>query len=257
MATFPWKSALLTGASAGIGEAMAEQLGAAGIPTVVVARRFDRLEALAAKYLSITPLAADLQSDEGWATVEGHLRLHPVELLINNAGFGTSGEFVDIDIDRSVGEIELNVVSLVRLTRVAAETMKAAGRGWVLNVSSVAGFQSSPNLAVYAATKAFVTSFSEGIATELSPHGVKVTTLCPGLTKTEFQSVSNTTGFEAQFPDWLWATAETVAKAGLRDCAKGKVLSIPGAPNKLLANLSQVTPNIVTRRLSALATKAR
>jgi uncharacterized protein len=255
MAKYPWTSALLTGASAGIGEAMAVRLGEAGVPTTIVARREDRLEQLAQKYRSLTPLVADLQTDEGRATVEGHLRLHPAELLINNAGFGTSGQFVDIEMDRSVGEVELNVVSLVRLSKVAGAIMKSNGRGWILNVSSVASFQAAPNLSVYAATKAFVTSFSEGIATELKPHGVKVTALCPGLTRTEFQSVSNTSGLEAQFPDFLWSTAQSVADAGLRDCAKGRVLSVPGAPNKVAVNLSQITPNLITRRLAALVNR--
>ena len=130
--------------------------------------------------------------------------------------------------------------------------MVPRGRGYLLNVSSVASFQPAPKLAVYAATKAYVTSLSEALHEEVRGTGVRVTALCPGLTKTEFQSVSNTEDYATTVPAFAWLTPDEVAEAGLRDVAKGKALSIPGAMYKGLAAATSVTPRSVARRLSGL-----
>ena len=250
MTTYPFSSALVTGASSGIGEAMVELLAAAGVPTVVVARRRDRLEALAERHAGVEVLAADLQTAAGLAAVIE--RVGDVDLLVNNAGFGTSGLFHELDPDRLLGEIQLNVSALTRLSHAALAAMVPHGRGFLLNVSSVASFQSAPKLAVYAATKAYVTSLTEGLHEEVRGTGVHVTALCPGLTPTEFQSVSSTDGYASKYPGFVWTSAHEVAEAGLRDVARNKCLSVPGVLYKGLVATSGVTPRGLARRLASL-----
>lgn len=251
MATLPFQSALVTGASSGIGEAMARLLGRAGVPTVVVARRADRLASLSAEHASLEPLVADLETDAGVATVEAVLAERQLDLVVNNAGFGTSGEFRTLDPDRLDREIALNVRALTRLSHAALRTMVPRGRGSLLNVSSVASFQPAPSLAVYAATKAYVTSLSESLHEEVRGTGVTVTALCPGLTRTEFISVSNPSGRTATYPGFMWLEAEEVAAAALADAARGRALSVPGALYRGLVAASSVTPRSLARRLSA------
>ena len=258
MASLPYRSALVTGASSGIGEACAKALGEAGASVVLVARRRDRLEALAAELPDAEILAADLTKKKGLTTVVERLedRSRPIDLLVNNAGFGSSGEFVTIDADRLDDEIGVNVQALTYLSRAVLPGMIERRRGWLLNVSSIAGFQSAPGLAVYAATKAYVTSLSESLHEELRATGVRVTALCPGLTRTEFQSVSGTDLEAGRFPLMTWLTAEDVARTGLADCAKGRALSVPGPLYKGLAMTSQLLPRDVVRRVVGL-TRAR
>ena len=252
--TFPFTSALVTGASSGIGESFVHLLGQAGIPMVIVARRGDRLEQIAAGYGNVQVLTADLTDQAGLASVVDRVASvsEPIDLLINTAGFGTSGMFAELDPDRLDDEVQLNVAALTRLSRAALGVMVPRGRGYLLNVSSVASFQPAPKLAVYAATKAYVTSLSEALHEEVRGTGVRVTALCPGLTKTEFQSVSNTEDYATTVPAFAWLTPDEVAEAGLRDVAKGKALSIPGAMYKGLAAATSVTPRSVARRLSGL-----
>lgn len=252
--SYPFTSALVTGASSGIGEVMAERLGAAGVPTVLVARRRDRLEELASRHDGFEVLTADLTTVDGQASVAERIASvdRPIDLVVNNAGFGTSGAFVDLDADRLADEVELNIAALTRLSHAALTTMVPRGRGWLLNVSSVAGFQSAPRLAVYAATKAYVTSLTESLHAEVSGTGVKVTALCPGLTRTEFQRVSNTDHYADMFPGFVWDTADDVAKAGLDAVAKGKAVAVPGLVYKALVGASGITPRGLTRRISGL-----
>jgi len=254
MASFPFTSALVTGASSGIGEAMAELLGAAGIPTVVVARRADRLQQLADRFACIEVLAADLGSREGLATVVARIEdeAATIDLVVNNAGFGTSGEFHELDADRLDAEVQLNVAALTRLSRAALGVMVPRGRGFLLNVSSVVSFQPAPKLAVYAATKAYVTSLTESLHEEVRDTGVHVTALCPGLTRTEFQSVSSTESYATDYPSFVWLEPTEVAQAGLDDVAKGKALSIPGAMYKGMVAGVSMLPRGLTRRLSSL-----
>jgi short-subunit dehydrogenase len=254
----PWRHALVTGASSGIGMAMVRQLSAAGVPTVAVARRADRLEALAGECDGVEPLVADLITTDGIAAVIRCFEQSrpPVDLLVNNAGFGTSGNFVDLPLERCVDEVRLNIEAVVRLCHAALPSMVARQRGWVMNVSSVAGFQAAPGLTNYAATKSFLTSFSEGLHEEVRPHGVTVTALCPGLTTTEFQQVSNVSQRPSSFPAGAWLTAEEVAEAAWRDLARGKAISVPGLQYKALVSLSNVTPRSVTRRVSRFVRNA-
>ncbi len=252
--TFPFKSALVTGASSGIGEAMVELLAAQNIPTIVVARRRDRLEELAARHACVTVLAADLTTSRGLQAVVARVAdtTHPIDLVVNNAGFGTSGDFFELDADRLDREVQLNVAALTRISRAALGVMVPRRRGYLLNVSSVASFQSAPKLAVYAATKAYVTSLSEALHEEVRGAGVHVTALCPGLTRTEFQSVSSTERYASTYPAIAWMESEAVARAGLVDVAKGKALSIPGGLYKGLVVTSGLLPRGVVRRVTSL-----
>ncbi len=254
MTSYPFNSALVTGASSGIGEAMVRLLGDAGVAQIIVARRADRLHELAGKYSNVEVLAVDLTTFTGVDAVVERIMdpAQPIDLVVNNAGFGTSGEFHTLDADRLEDEIALNVAALTRISRAALGVMVPRRRGYLLNVSSVAGFQPAPKLAVYAATKAYVTSLSESLHEEARGTGVKVTALCPGLTRTEFQSVSNTESYATQYPSFAWLTATAVAEAGLRDVAKGRALSIPGALYKGLSAASGATPRGLARRLSSM-----
>jgi short-subunit dehydrogenase len=252
--SLPFTSALVTGASSGIGEAMVELLGEAGIPTVVVARRRERLDELAARFPLVEVLPADLTDPAGLATVVDRVRSTalPIDLVVNNAGFGTSGEFHVLDPDRLDREILLNIAALTRLSHAAMEMMVPRGRGYLLNVSSVASFQPAPKLAVYAATKAYVTSLTESLHEEMRGRGVHVTALCPGLTRTEFQSVSSSDAYAGQYPAFAWLEARDVAQAALDDVAKGKALSVPGALYKGMVGAVGITPRGLARRLSGL-----
>ena len=252
--SFPFTSALITGASSGIGEAMVQILGEAGVPQVIVARRADRLEELASRYDGVEVLAADLTTDKGVAAVVSRVTDldQPVDLVVNNAGFGTSGDFYGLDPDRMRDEVVLNVLALTLISRAALGVMVPAGRGYLLNVSSVVSFQPARKLAVYAATKAYVTSLSESLHEEVRGTGVHVTALCPGLTRTEFQSVSRTDSYASQYPSMAWMSATDVAEGGLRDVAKGHALSIPGTINKALAAMSGVAPRTLARRISSM-----
>lgn len=257
---FPFTCALVTGASSGIGKEITDLLGAANIKLVVVARRTDRLEALAAKYSSVEIITADLCTAAGIAQVEQRIAdaSKPIiDLVVNNAGFGSSGLVRELDVDRLSDEIRLNILALTRISHAAVRAMLPRGLGYLLNVSSVASFQPSPGLAVYAATKAYVTSFTEALHEELRSTGIRVTALCPGLTKTEFQSISNTSGFESKFPEYMWTSVESVAKAGLLGVAKGTPIVVPGALYKALSAVTAVMPRGVTRWLSSVVSQLR
>jgi uncharacterized protein len=247
--------ALITGASVGIGEQFARQLAERGYDVVLVARDAARLEALAKEIetgvVRAEVLAADLTDDSQLALVEDRVRA--VDVLVNNAGFGTFGSFHTLDIDIELREIELNVMALVRLTHAAAATMAERGSGGILNVSSLASFQPGPSNATYSATKAFVTSFTEAVHEELKGTGVAVTALCPGFTHTEFQERANAPA--TGVPGFMWQEAPEVARAGLDGLAKNRAVVIPGAANKVMGNLSAVTPHAITRRVGAAVLK--
>jgi short-subunit dehydrogenase len=248
--------ALVTGASSGIGESLARLLAERGHDLVLVARDRGRLEALAkelegAFQAGAQVLPADLTDAEQLATVEArcHDRAAPVDVLVNNAGFGTFGPLHTLDVDTEAREIQLNVVALVRLTHAAAAEMVERGRGGILNVSSLAGFQPGPSNATYSATKAFITSFTEAVHEELRGTGVSVTVLCPGFTRTGFQATANAPA-EA-VPGFMWQEADAVARVGLDALAKNRAIAIPGGLNKVLGNFSSLAPHAISRRLAA------
>lgn len=248
--------ALITGASVGLGAEFARQLAASGNDLVLVARDRARLEALAkelhdAHGSKAEVLAADLTDPSQLATVESRART--VDLLVNNAGYGTFGSFHELPIDGEVGQIRLNIEALVRLTRAAAEGMVVRGKGGILNVSSLAGFQAGVMNATYSATKAFVTSFTEAVHEEMKGTGVAVTALCPGFTHTEFQARANAPAEDV--PGFMWQNPPEVVKAGLAGLAKNKPYVMPGPVNKMLGVLSDSTPRGLGRRVGAQVLK--
>lgn len=261
--TFPFTRALVTGASSGIGREMVVQLLAAGVPTVAVARRRDRLDELSdagrRDGVDVEVLVADLTSASGRARVAERLRAEdlPVDLLVNNAGAGTGGRFHETDPDRLTADVQLNVLALTQLSREAAGVMVGRGRGWILNVGSIAGYQPVPDLAVYAATKAYVSHLTEALHVELAGTGVVATVVCPGLTRTEFQQVSGTEAFERSYPDAVWSSVHDVAAAALRGSAAGRAVVVPGALNRGVTALSSVTPRWIARRVAAVAVRTR
>jgi short-subunit dehydrogenase len=256
---YPFTSALVTGASSGIGDALVRRLAAAGVPTVVVARREDRLLALAGELAGIEVLSADLGTAAGLQVVTERIKdpTRPIDLVVNNAGFGTSGPFHELDPERLVREVNLNVQAVTWLSHAAIRAMTKRDRGWLVNVSSVASFQPAPGLAVYAATKAYVTSLTEALHEELRGTGVHATALCPGLVHTEFQQVSNSHEQAAGFPSWAYLDVDDLAEQALADAAAGKALSVPGAVYKTLGTASSMAPRWLARRASSIAQRRR
>jgi uncharacterized protein len=248
------KWAVVTGASAGIGLALAERLAAGGTHLVLTARRAGRLEdlaaALATKYgtrVEICP--ADLTRTEAPAEIHAFTagKGIDVELLVNNAGFGAFGCIQDIPPARLLEMIQVNCAAVVHLTQLYVPAMIARRHGDILIVSSVAAFQAVPFLSAYAATKAFDLIFAEGIAEELREFGVRVCALCPGSTTTEFQQV-------AQQPDRVFRSAETadkVARVGLAALAEGKSYVISGAKNRLMVESERLAPRQFVARMAA------
>lgn len=253
-----WRRALVTGASAGIGEAIAKRLAADGVDLVLVARRADRLEALADSLRSpvcrVDVMVADLNAPEDLEKVAARIADDdaPIDLLVNNAGYGVHGDFSEQPFDSARGQIDLNIVALTRLAHAAVKRMVADGRGTVVNLSSVAGAQPGPGYAVYAATKAFVTSFTDSLAAELRGSGVTATAVCPGLTRTEFHEVARATERADTAPDFVWMTADQVAEQALDAAAKGRVVFVPGVAYKVLVGLSTVTPRPIRRRAAGI-----
>lgn len=254
------ESALVTGATSGIGEAFARRLAARGHHLVLVARDRGRLERVAhelehAHRTTTEVLAADLRVQGELARVEARVAAseRPVTTLINSAGHGSRGSLSELDIGAESGQIALNVTAVVRLTHAALAAMVPRRSGAIVNVSSAAGFQPAPFNAVYAATKAFVTSFTEAVHEEAVTTGVKVTCLCPGFTRTGFQRAA---GVGADWlPAFAWSTAEEVASAGLAALDRNQALCVPGLPYKLAAGLLPVLPRGLVRRGAALVTR--
>jgi len=251
-----WQRALVTGASSGIGWAFAVQLAASGTDLVLVARRRDRLDELAARLrldhgAEVEVLVADLTDDGDLEKVE--LRLAdttaPVDLLVNNAGFATSGKFADLPVNGEVAEIRLNVVAPVRLTRAALPAMIDQGHGGVVNVSSIAALQPLPHWATYAATKAYLTSFSEAVHEEVRQHGVVVLALMPGFTHTEFHGHVGVP--PVGIPGPMWMDAEQVVKSALAALARRRASRVPGVLNRVVATVSRLTPRALSRRVIA------
>jgi len=248
----PAPVALVTGASAGLGAQFARQLAAQGHRLVLVARRRERLEALAEEVGNARVIGMDLSAPDAAAALMAGLASHDeaVETLVNNAGFGLAGGFAGLDPARQREMIDLNCGALEELSRAAIAGMIARKAGGILNVASTAAFQPGPGMAVYFATKAFVLSFSEALHDEVKPLGIKVSCLCPGPTSTEFRSVS---GFDPKGKlAKLSADAQSVVAAGLKGLARNKAVVVPGLSNKAISQAHRLFPRALMRRAARM-----
>lgn len=252
--------ALVTGATAGIGAAFARRLAADGYDLVIVARDEQRLEQVARELEQhhghrVEVLTADLTSDEGCERVEARLRGGGIDLLLNNAGFGTNGALHEIDIAQEEAMLRLDVRAVMRLTAAALPGMVVAGRGEILNVASFAGLVPSAGAATYAAAKAYVIALSEGLAMQYAPHGVRVMAVCPGFTHTEFHARS---GSQMDgMPERMWLSTEQVVDAALADLRRGRPVSIPGGVYKGLAVATRLLPRRVLLEVGRRAASRR
>jgi len=236
---------------------MARMLAAEGTDLVVVARDTERLDALAREIaesgssVSVEVLGADLALPDQLLSVEARLAdpERPIDLLVNNAGFGTYGDFTTLPVDGEEREIRVNVVALVRLAHAALVPMRERGSGTVLNVASVAGLQATPNNATYGATKAFVASFSEALHEENRGTGVHVSMVLPGFTRTEFQERAGIEG--RKIPSIAWMDVDVCARQALDAARDNKPFFVPGILNKTMAAVTGTLPRNVTRSVAA------
>jgi len=246
------KTALITGASSGLGSEFARQLAAKGADLVLVARDAAALDALAAEIVrdhgvACEVLAADLTAGEGLAAVEARLAGAPVEVLINNAGFGLDLRFERNAVADEERHLDLHVRATMRLVHAALGPMLERGSGRVVNVASVAAFMPR---GTYGAVKAWVVSFSRWANATYAPRGVTVTALCPGFTHTNFHERMGLPPGQEGVPSFMWLEASDVVRAGLRDAARGRAVSIPSARYKLLVGLVRVLPSSLAARLA-------
>ncbi|MGB7437816.1 MAG: SDR family oxidoreductase [Candidatus Acidiferrum sp.] len=249
------KWALLTGASAGIGVALATELAAGGTHLLLTARRGDRLEELskklkAAHNIQTLVFVADLAEPDAPEKIHSFAKQQGVaiDLLINNAGFGQYGELPQVETERLVDMVQVNCVAVVHLTRLFLPDMIARRRGDILILASTASFQAVPYITTYAATKAFDLLFAEGLAEEMKPYGIRVCALCPGSTESEFHAVAGQEQFTGKHHQ---ETAEKVARTGLQALAAGKSYVISGLGNYLGAQSQRIVPRRLVTRIAA------
>jgi uncharacterized protein len=247
--------ALVTGASAGIGAAIARELAAAGTKLVLTARRQDRLDALAAELterygISIETCRADLARPGAAAELFAFTQTKaiPVSLLVNNAGFGSYGEFLSSTTDRLVDMVQVNVAAVVHLTRLYLPQMLERNKGDILIVASTAAFQAVPYMSTYAATKAFDLLFAEGLAEEMRGRGIRVCALCPGTTATEFAALAGRHSSEH-----AGESAAKVARVGLEALAAGKSTVVSGLANRLGVVSQRIAPRHWITRIAGSA----
>lgn len=256
-------TALITGATSGIGAAFARRLARGGTSqtggrgtghnVVLVARDTERLRQQATELhdqhgVEASVLTADLDTEEGIAAVEARLRdrAHPVDLLVNNAGFGNKGRFLEVPMAEELTMLKVHCEAVLRLTSAAVEPMRERGRGGVVNVASVAAFVPR---GTYGASKAWVVQFTQGVAKDLEGTGVRLMALCPGFVRTEFhERAGMDTG---NIPGWMWLEPDRVVDAGLRDLARGKPLSVPDPRYKALLGATRLVPRAVLSRASS------
>ncbi|CAM5381761.1 SDR family NAD(P)-dependent oxidoreductase [Streptomyces hirsutus] len=240
-------TALITGSTAGIGAAFARRLAADGHDLVLVARDIGRLREQATELhdrhgIEAEVLTADLSEDKGIETVAERLgdRKNPVDLLINNAGFGNKGRYLDVSMADELRMLKVHCEAVLRLTTAAAEAMRERGRGGVVNVASTAAFVPR---GTYGASKAWVVQFTQGAAQDLAGNGVRLMALCPGFVRTEFHERA---GMRTDnIPNWMWLDADKVAEEALTDLARGKTVSIPDARYKTLMGAAKLVPRNV------------
>jgi short-subunit dehydrogenase len=252
------KWALVTGASSGIGKAFAQRIALEGYNVVLVARRERHLKELAhsiteASGVDTVTFAKDLHKQDSITEIFSSLterRIH-IDVLFNNAGYGINGEFCDIDVNRQLQMIDLNCKSLVMLSHQISNQMRDRGCGSIIHTASLGGLAPTPFFATYGATKAFIISFSEALGEELRPYGVRVLTLCPGATATEFEKNSNFRGMRPSKA--ALESAEDVAETAVRALKKSQSLVVSGRHNQLAACLLKSLPRHLSLRFAARA----
>ncbi|RJF85824.1 SDR family NAD(P)-dependent oxidoreductase [Sphingomonas cavernae] len=254
--------ALITGASAGLGVRFAEGLAAEKRDLLLVARRADRLEALAARLtaehgVTVDVIAIDLSAPDAPRTLidKAHARGLSIVTLVNNAGFGARGAFDGLDLARQIEMIDLNCRALVALCHLVLPGMIARGKGEILNVASTAAFQPGPWMAVYYATKAFVLSFSEALHEEMKDKGVHVSALCPGPTRTEFADVANMK--DSELFKRFATDPDRVVRDGLTALRANRAVKVSGVMNAAMAGSIRFTPRGLARRIAASLQRAR
>ncbi|MFE9252149.1 SDR family NAD(P)-dependent oxidoreductase [Streptomyces sp. NPDC007088] len=237
-------TALITGSTAGIGSAFARRLAADGHDLILVARDTDRLRVQATELhdrhgVEVRVLAADLSTDAGIASVEKRLAdgKQPVDLLVNNAGFGNRGRFLEVPVADELTMLKVHCEAVLRLTVAATRSMRERGRGGVVNVASVAAFLPR---GTYGASKAWVVQFTQGAARDLEGSGVRLMALCPGFVRTEFHERAGM-GTD-NIPKWMWLDADKLVAAALADLARGRTVSIPDPRYKALMSVVKLTP---------------
>ncbi|MEU1026847.1 SDR family oxidoreductase [Streptomyces sp. NPDC005904] len=237
-------TALITGSTAGIGAAFARRLAGDGHNLILVARDTKRLREQATELhdrhgIEAEVLTADLSTDSGIEAVEKRLsdRRDAVDLLINNAGFGNKGRYLEVAMADELTMLKVHCEAVLRLTSAAAESMRERGRGGVVNVASVAAFVPR---GTYGASKAWVVQFTQGAAKDLAGSGVRLMALCPGFVRTEFHERAGMG--TSNIPDWMWLDADKLVAAGLADLARGRTVSVPDPRYKALMGLVKVTP---------------
>jgi uncharacterized protein len=248
--------ALVTGASSGLGASFARRLAAEGRDLVLVARDVERLETSAAQLrerypIEVEVLPADLGTEAGCARVAARISAeqNPVDTLVNNAGFGMYQAFGKAPLERELQMLDVNVRAVLVLSHAAAVAMAGRGRGEIINISSVAGFLPRGSAATYAASKAWVTSFSEGLAALLRGKGVRVSAICPGFTHTEFHARAQADMSDT--PSFLWLDAERVVADGLADVRAGKVISVPSKRYRVILTLVKLLPRPLVAKVLA------
>jgi len=260
MSTENW--ALVTGASAGIGEALARELAARGYAVALSARRKERLEAIAADLrrdhgVRTEVVAADLADPEAPARLAETLSDRRVEILVNNAGFGSRGPFLTLPWSEHAAAIQVMVTALTELTHRFLPAMVERRRGYVLNVASVAGLMpGTPGRTLYGGIKAYVVGFSESLSAEHASDGIGVTALCPGFTYSEFHDVVGNRDKVSQLPKALWMDAATVAREGVEGLLAGRPVVVNGVPNRLVLSTLRLLPRSLARRVVAGRAKA-
>lgn len=251
----PRATALITGASSGLGAAFAQTLARRGYDLVLVARREARLRELAdelgkGRDIRIEVLTADLSTEAGLSRVTDRIHAGGVTLAVNNAGFGASGQFAEIPVERQLSMIDVNVGALTAISHAALASMRDKGRGAIINVACNVAFQPGPYMATYAATKAYVLSFSESLHEEARQHGVTVTCLSPGPMHTEFLDVA---GFDMEeWPGFVFEPVERVVSEALDGVRARRALVVPGVAPKAAMVGNRLVPRFVPRRLAAL-----
>ncbi|MFD1658983.1 SDR family NAD(P)-dependent oxidoreductase [Streptomyces caeni] len=246
-------TALITGSTAGIGAAFARRLAADGHDLVLVARDGNRLREQATELhdrhgIEAEVLTADLATDDGIETVARRLSdlRNPVDLLVNNAGFGNKGRYLDVPMADELRMLKVHCEAVLRLTSAASEAMRTRGRGGIVNVASVAAFVPR---GTYGASKAWVVQFTQGAARDLAGSGVRLMALCPGFVRTEFHERAGM-GTD-NIPNWMWLDADKLVASALADLARGKTLSVPDPRYKALMGVVKVTPRALLGGISS------